>query len=435
MQDILIIPGQLYYIDLIDCYLDELKLHSNVDYLRIKPSMQMRNVTKNRVRIVIDCRACTDDYQIYNIVRTYIDRTITPYPPIDEDLPGDLPTTINADKSVTIDRHGVLEHVANLDTQMKAVDWDMLYSAIVSNEKQSVFAAERGSGFPVDYFQAKTLERYETFDASLLHAITDKKTILVCFPPDTMYGKLDWDQFDMTYEELTTIHVVAESWRLHYGTANPKRKDIILLPIVNQMFEVSSIDYEKGTDNKVLYFILTLRFIVDRASVAKDTDILDISDMIAGDDELVTDDPLRYDESVEPSKPTMATDINQSIPGRSNPGTAVDAEHTELVWHMQLLKTTETVTLSSYALYHTYAIIYYDSQWCKIYSNKALGVTIFALDNTVIYEGQLSGDIEVAKLYAVKEPLDSFSMNAVYTSPVPPPGVKPLHLINHVEAL
>ena len=111
------------------------------------------------------------------------------------------------------------------------------------------------AGWPVEYYKAESLRNIPILNAYELKAITEHKRVDVFFPHKKTIGNLDFDQFGLTYDELTNIHILADEFHRVYADkyARPNKLDIVYIAFLDQFFEISEVNDIKTPMNDILY--------------------------------------------------------------------------------------------------------------------------------------------------------------------------------------
>lgn len=137
-------------------------------------------------------------------------------------------------------------------------------------------------GHEVTYF--KTEPDARTTDVILmeysLHNVVDKKTIKILVPDNEFPTEAHtYDIFGIELEDFE-IHITAEEFETQFGAGNyPRNKDYMFIPIINKMYEISSIALADEFNRSHSYWKVKLVKYQDRGDVIKgqfddDTDVL-----------------------------------------------------------------------------------------------------------------------------------------------------------------
>lgn len=298
------------------------------------------------------------------------------------------------------------------DASQRVFCEDDLHKMVDDNIMQLSKAAQDSAGWPIQYYRAKTLTDIDVLNSYELKSIKGYKMVDVFFPHRKTIGQLDFDQFGLNYEELTTIHVLADEFRRVYNSpiARPDKLDIVYIKFVDQFFEISEVVDVKTPTNIVNYYELTLKVVSDRKSVAKDEDLLDLSGLVDGNDFAGLNEHKNDKYGNEP-EPVYET-------------------YEAKTWSMQTFSKTKQVHLQRTDNF-IYGIAYLDG-WKR-----------FELVNNIITLTTLSGkdaetvplaehdviDIYFAKMAEFDKELSEFDKNMYYTTPNISRTLQPLQLI------
>lgn len=137
-------------------------------------------------------------------------------------------------------------------------------------------------GHEVTYFRTEPDAR--TTDVILmeysLHNVVDKKTIKILVPDNEFPTEAHtYDIFGIELEDFE-IHITAAEFETHFGVGNyPRNKDYMFIPIINKMYEISSIALADEFNRSHSYWKVKLVKYQDRGDVFKgnyedDTDVL-----------------------------------------------------------------------------------------------------------------------------------------------------------------
>lgn len=137
-------------------------------------------------------------------------------------------------------------------------------------------------GHEVTYF--KTEPDARTTDVILmeysLHNVVDKKTIKILVPDNEFPTEAHtYDIFGIELEDFE-IHITAQEFETQFGAGNyPRNKDYMFIPIINKMYEISSIALADEFNRSHSYWKVKLVKYQDRGDVIKgqfddDTDVL-----------------------------------------------------------------------------------------------------------------------------------------------------------------
>ena len=290
------------------------------------------------------------------------------------------------------------------DASQRCFDEHDLKKVVNDNILELSAAAQDNAAWPIKYFKSEQLSNIDVLNAYSLRAINDVKEVAVFFPHRKTIGQLDFDQFGLQYEELTTIHILADEFRRVYADefARPTKTDIIYIEFLDQFFEISDVSDVKTPTNLISYFDCTLRFLTDRQAVAKDDDILNLSGLVDGNDR---------EADLELKEPTKSI---QTF-----------AKHT---WSLQTFEFAQLriVTERDNALY---GIAYVDG-WKRIFVNDG-HMYVLSLDGNSEDSIELVEPVELyfAKLARFDSILTEFNANMYYTTNSIPRLLRPLELI------
>jgi len=137
-------------------------------------------------------------------------------------------------------------------------------------------------GHDVTYFRTEPDAR--TTDVILmeysLHNVVDKQTIKILVPDNEFPTEAHtYDIFGIELADFE-IHITAEEFETHFGAGNyPRNKDYMFIPIINKMYEISSIALADEFNRSHSYWKVKLVKYQDRGDVLKgqfddDTDVL-----------------------------------------------------------------------------------------------------------------------------------------------------------------
>jgi hypothetical protein len=137
-------------------------------------------------------------------------------------------------------------------------------------------------GHEVTYFRTEPDAR--TTDVILmeysLHNVVDKQTIKILVPDNEFPTEAHtYDIFGIELADFE-IHITAEEFETHFGPGNyPRNKDYMFIPIINKMYEISSIALADEFNRSHSYWKVKLVKYQDRGDVLKgqfddDTDVL-----------------------------------------------------------------------------------------------------------------------------------------------------------------
>jgi hypothetical protein len=291
----------------------------------------------------------------------------------------------------------------------KALDLEALAGMVEEQSFELSRAAEDNVAWPVLYYKADLVRNIDILQNYELKAIKGVKTIQVFYPHTKVLGKLDFDQFGLKYDDITNLHILAETFTNTFGDiyARPDRGDIIHIDFLNQFFEVTDTEEVKTVTNKILYYDIKLTVVADRHAVAKDNDILDLGSMINSVDQ-------REMYAAKTTAPVKTARIKK-------------------VWSSQQFD--ETVDFDiEFSNNFIYGIMFdEDTQaWLRfnVIDNllSSYSLTGELIESMPIQEGDVL-TIPVCKLAVFDDRLTQFDSNMYYTSPVFPTTLRPLNLV------
>jgi hypothetical protein len=127
-------------------------------------------------------------------------------------------------------------------------------------------------GHEVNYF--KTEPDLRTSDVILmeysLHNVVDNQTIKVLVPDNEFPTEANsYDIFGIELEDFE-VHITAEEFESHFGLGKyPRNKDYMFIPIINRMYEVSSVSLADEFNKSHSYWRVKLVKYQDRTDVIK----------------------------------------------------------------------------------------------------------------------------------------------------------------------
>lgn len=300
------------------------------------------------------------------------------------------------------------------DASQRAFDQETLVKAVEDNMIELSKAAQDNAGWPIKYYRADTLKNVNILNAYELRAVNDYKVVQCFFPKKPMIGQLDFNQFGLEFEELTNIHILASEFRRVFKDqrARPNKLDVIYIAFLDQYFEISDVaDDQKTPIGTIIYFDITLRFISDRKIVAKQEDILDLSDMV---------------DSMDQNADLALKGQNPDIPD------SPIATYQELTWSRQKFSLAERTVLTN-ETENMYGIAYVFG-WKRIMVQPGL-ITMSDLDGNNEEYVPIAATEEIqmyfAKMARFNKPLDDFNIQMYYTTPTIPRTLQPLELMEH----
>lgn len=127
-------------------------------------------------------------------------------------------------------------------------------------------------GHEVNYF--KTEPDVRTSDVILmeysLHNVVDNKTIKILVPDNEFPTEANtYDIFGIELEDFE-VHITAEEFENHFGAGKyPRNKDYMFIPIINRMYEISSVSLADEFNRSHSYWRVKLVKYQDRTDVIK----------------------------------------------------------------------------------------------------------------------------------------------------------------------
>jgi len=127
-------------------------------------------------------------------------------------------------------------------------------------------------GHQVNYFRTSADPR--TKDVTLmeysLYSVTDNKDVKILVPDNEFPTEANtFDIFGMEFAEFE-VHIVHEKFKDVFGTGvRPRAKDYMFIPIINKMYEVSSVTVADEFNKMSSYWRVMLTKYQDRSSVIK----------------------------------------------------------------------------------------------------------------------------------------------------------------------
>lgn len=142
----------------------------------------------------------------------------------------------------------------------------------VSMYKQLVNVVNGIFGHQVNYF--KTEPDLRTSDVILmeysLHNVVDNQTIKILVPDNEFPDEANtYDIFGIELADFE-VHITAEEFESHFGPGKyPRSKDYMFIPIINRMYEVSSVSIADEFNKSHSYWRVKLVKYQDRSEVIK----------------------------------------------------------------------------------------------------------------------------------------------------------------------
>jgi hypothetical protein len=321
------------------------------------------------------------------------------------------------------------------DASMRNFCEEDLRKGVHDNIMELSKGALDNAGWPVEYYKAESLRNIEVLNAYELKAITEHKRVDVFFPHRKTIGNLDFDQFGLTYDELTNIHILADEFHRVYADkyARPNKLDIVYIKVLDQFFEISDVTDVKTPTNDILYYDCTMKFIADRSNVAKDTDVIDLSDLIDS-----TDQAEMFDEKDQnPAMTGAPSKFNDHTELDSDFGRREYAGFDEMKWSSQKFTRGQLRTLTRQDD-NCYGIGWYLGGWQLIKivqgipQHKPVKSDNFFTAFSIPETGE---DIYFAKFARFNNELSAFDEQLYYTTPKLSRTLQPLELIELQEQL
>lgn len=328
------------------------------------------------------------------------------------------------------------------DASQTAFDEDALKQTVRNNIMELGDAAQDNAAWTIKYYKADAIKNIDVLNAYELKSITTCKNVRAFFPHRKTIGQLDFDQFGLSYEELTNLHILRSEFERVYEQhyARPARLDIVYIPFLDQFFEVNECLDVKSPTNEIQYYDLTLKVLSDRQSVAKQDDLLDISDMVDGTDreamhalkdEFV--DEHTYEERLCGIDAMLRDNGNGILYTMVKTDKFKIVEHEMKIWHMQNFSKCKIVHIKAdakpcYMVYFDTA----DNEWRRgeYVDNVFTSYTLAGKElDSLPLTGEDQVTIEVSKFAQFNEPLSNFERNMYFTSPNISRNLQPLDLV------
>lgn len=143
-------------------------------------------------------------------------------------------------------------------------------------------------GHEVQYFRTEPNKRTE--DVILmeysLHNVVDKKTLKILVPDNEFPDEITYDIFGMEFSEFE-VHITANEFETIFGqNTKPRNLDYMYIPLINKMYEISSIGLADEFMHSHSYYRVKLVKYQDRSSVIKNN-FEDVTDnLITGVEEI-----------------------------------------------------------------------------------------------------------------------------------------------------
>lgn len=155
--------------------------------------------------------------------------------------------------------------------------------------KQLVNITNNIFGHEVKYFRTEPDKRTEDvilMEYSLFNVV-DKKEIKILVPDNEFpQDNPTYDIFGMEYAEFE-VHITAEEFETHFGLGKqPRNLDYMYIPIINKMYEVSSVGIADEFNKENSYYRVKLIKYQDRTSVQKNNFDAETDSLITGVEEI-----------------------------------------------------------------------------------------------------------------------------------------------------
>lgn len=155
--------------------------------------------------------------------------------------------------------------------------------------KQLVNITNNIFGHKVKYFRTEPDKRTEDvilMEYSLFNVV-DKKEIKILVPDNEFpEDNPTYDIFGMEYAEFE-VHITAEEFETHFGSGKqPRNLDYMYIPIINKMYEVSSVGIADEFNKENSYYRVKLIKYQDRTSVQKNNFDAETDSLITGVEEI-----------------------------------------------------------------------------------------------------------------------------------------------------
>ena len=167
--------------------------------------------------------------------------------------------------------------------------------------KQLVGITNNIFGHTVQYFRTETDAR--TKDVTLmeysLFNVVDKKDLKILVPDNEFPEEAaTYDVFGMEFAEFE-VHIVAEEFEKVFGKGtSPRNLDYMYIPLINRMYEVSSLSIADEFNHASSYWRVKLVKYQDRSSVSKNQFEADTSDLTVGVEEIFGEEQREEQEKV-----------------------------------------------------------------------------------------------------------------------------------------
>jgi hypothetical protein len=205
-----------------------------------------------------------------------------------EDLTCDDPFSVDGGAVIEVD---CTENIFNPYAQNKSVNLYKQLNNIVSD----MF------GHDVNYFRTEphnrtkdvTLMEYSLFD------VADNQNVKILVPDNEFPSEANtYDIFGMEFAEFE-VHIVHEKFQAVFGSGvRPRAKDYMFIPIINKMYEVSSVSIADEFNASRSYWRVKLTKYQDRSSVIKGVFDEATDNLITGIDEVFAEEIKDEQEKV-----------------------------------------------------------------------------------------------------------------------------------------
>jgi hypothetical protein len=155
--------------------------------------------------------------------------------------------------------------------------------------KQLVDMTNNIFGHEVQYFRTESDKRTE--DVHLmeysLHNVVDKQNIKILVPDNEFPDEsITYDVFGMEFAEFE-IHITATAFEQVFGVGKqPRNKDYMYIPLINRMYEISSMSLADEFNHTSSYWRVKLVKYQDRSSVIKNQFEVDTDNLTTGVEEV-----------------------------------------------------------------------------------------------------------------------------------------------------
>lgn len=167
--------------------------------------------------------------------------------------------------------------------------------------KQLVGMTSNIFGHDVQYFRTEADARTE--DVHLmeysLHNVVDKKTVKILVPDNEFPEEaMTYDIFGMEFAEFE-IHITASEFESVFGEGkSPRNKDYMYIPLVNRMYEISSLSIADEFNRAHSYWRIKLVKYQERSSVIKNQFEVDTDNLTTGVEEVFGEKQKEEQEKV-----------------------------------------------------------------------------------------------------------------------------------------